>query len=150
MRILFSWDGNKWRLLVLVIAICSVACRLSDFQPVEIGAEDMCAYCRMAISEKRYAAQFLDDEGQASKFDDVACMMKYLRAKKDQGRIARYYVVDFDSHQWIAASLAFFIQSPRLKTPMNGSIIAFEHKSRAEQAAAEFEGKLVNFGELRD
>jgi copper chaperone NosL len=150
MKVLSS-QSNKWHFLIaLSVLIGFAACQSSGPQPAEIVPEDMCTYCRMAISEKRYAAQFLDEDGQVSKFDDVACMMNYLKARKDQSRIANYYVVDFDSRQWIAVPQAYFVRSPRFKTPMGGAIIAFRDKTRAEQAVVGSEGRLANFSELRD
>lgn len=149
--VLPSRRGNASRLLIAFVSVLGlVACQAPSSQPVDIVAEDMCTYCRMAISEKRYAVQFVDQEGQASKFDDVGCMMSYLRSRKAQDPIAHYYVVDFDSHRWITASQAYFVHSSQYKTPMGGATVAFEHKSRAEQAAGEFHGLLMSFSELRD
>src|SRR5262245_41219167 len=98
--VLPSLGANASWLIAFASVLCLVACQAPSSQPVELLAEDMCTYCRMAISEKRYAAQFVDQEGQASKFDDVGCMMSYLRSRKGQEPIAHYYVVDFDSHRW--------------------------------------------------
>jgi len=150
MLILSSFVGIAGNFLtVLSVVIGLVACQSHASQPVEITAEDMCTHCRMAISEKRYAAQFLDEDGQASKFDDLGCMMTYLRTRKGQDRIAYYYVVDFDSRQWITAYQAYFVHSSQYTTPMGGATVAFEDRSRAENAVSASEGKLMSFSELR-
>ena len=142
---------SSWCLLGLLASLSYlVGCQSPNFQPVEIVTEDMCSYCRMAITEKRYAAQFLDEDGQAFKFDDVACMMNYLKAKKDQVPVSHYYVVDFDSKQWITVNEAWFVRSQEFKTPMGGGTLAFGNQLKAERAATTRQGQLVSFNELKN
>ena len=58
-------------------------CQTRAFEPVAIVPEDMCSYCKMAISEKRYAAELIDSEGQAFKFDDIGCMVNFTKSPKN-------------------------------------------------------------------
>ena len=125
-----------------------VCCETSKFKPVAIAPEDMCAYCKMAISEKRYAAEFIDSEGQASKFDDIGCMVNFIKSKKNTTKIVAYFVMDFDERRWIKATDASYIRSSELNTPMNGGIIAFKDQAKAKEAADRYHGKLIRFEDL--
>lgn len=136
-------------LRVLCVIICMMLlanCQEQALEPVALSPEDMCAYCKMAISEKRYAAELIDTEGQAFKFDDIGCMTNFVH--RSSPKASAYFVMDFDERQWIRAEDAYYIRSSEFTTPMNGSIVAFKNESKARQAAGEYNGKLVRFNEV--
>ena len=132
---------------LLLSALWLADCGKPKFEPVEIAAEDTCAFCKMAISEKQYAAEFLNRDGDVFKFDDIGCMANYIVEKKAWDSIAAYYVVDFDSKQWLKPEEASFVASPNFHTPMGGGMVAFKDRSRAEAAAAADQGRLISFTE---
>jgi copper chaperone NosL len=115
---------------------------------VALAPEDMCAYCKMAISEKRYAAELIDDEGQAFKFDDIGCMVNFIKSRKNTTRIVAHFVMDFDERQWTKAEDAYYVRSSELTTPMNGGIIAFKDQAKAKEAVDRYHGKLIRFEDL--
>ena len=102
----------------------------------------------MAISEKRFAAEFITADGEAVKFDDLGCLLNHRRERPIQYEIAAYFVVDFDSREWVKAEEAHYVRSPQFKTPMGAGIAAFKDRSRAEASAAELKGQLLRFAEL--
>jgi copper chaperone NosL len=113
------------------------ACRQSEPKAVDLLPEDMCAYCKMAISEKRYAAEFITRDGEVFKFDDIGCMVNYTKSKSNRADIAAFFVVDFESKQWLRAETACFVRSPEFKTPMNGNIAAFRDNRTASRHSGE-------------
>jgi copper chaperone NosL len=115
---------------------------------VDILPEDMCSQCRMAISEKRCAVAFIDEEGAALKFDDLACMASYLQARRDRSRITAYFVADYEGNGWIKAEEAFFVRSQQIRTPMGGGVVAFKDRARAEAAAAKYQGEVLRFTQV--
>lgn len=133
----------------LIVAVAVLAnCQKQAVEPVALAPEDMCAYCKMAISEKRYAAEFMDSEGQAFKFDEIGCMINFIKEKKNATKITTYFVMDFDERQWIQATNASYVRSSKLNTPMNGGIIAFKDQAKAKEAADRYHGKLISFEDL--
>ncbi len=108
----------------------------------------MCASCKMAISEKRYAAEFLDQEGEAMKFDDIGCMLRYRKRTQSNGAIAASFVVDFESRQWLQASTAYYVRSPEFRTPMGSGIVAYSAATSAAAAAAKHQGQVLRFADL--
>lgn len=144
---------NKFGLLsvvswIVIAGMFLASCQKSMIGPVAIAPEDMCAYCKMAISEKRYAAELIDSEGQAFKFDDIGCMANFIKAKKNATKIVAYFVMDFDERQWTKADDAYYVHSSELTTPMNGGIIAFKTQSKAREAGDRYHGKLIRFEDL--
>jgi copper chaperone NosL len=102
----------------------------------------------MAISEKRYAAQFIDNEEQVFKFDDIGCMANFIKGQKNASNLASYFVMDFDDQEWIKADTAFYVRSSELETPMRGGIIAFKNQSKAQEAIAKYHGEMVSFKDI--
>jgi copper chaperone NosL len=122
------------------------ACNAPSLAPVNITPDDLCAHCKMAISEKRYAAELLDHEGEAVKFDDLGCLSNYV--KERQPNVAAWYAVDYETRAWLRADQALFVKSPSYHTPMGGGIVAFQDKAQAEKAMAATAGSLLSFDDL--
>lgn len=137
-----------WPVCVWLAALLPAGCQKGALEPVAIEREDMCSFCRMAISEKRYAAEFIDNEGEAFKFDDITCMTSFMREGQNQGNIGARFVMDFDAKAWLKADDAYYVQSTEIKTPMSGGIIAFKDQSRAEETAGKYGGKLLRFNDV--
>ena len=134
--------------LILTLIAGAVGCQKSAVEPVAIAAEDICGYCRMAISEKQYAAEFVDRDGQAFKFDDIGCMIEHLKTRKNRADIAAYFVADFESRSWLKAEDAALVRSKELKTPMGFGIVAFKDREKADHAAGVYHGTVALFAEL--
>jgi copper chaperone NosL len=102
----------------------------------------------MAISEMRFAAEFITKDGDAMKFDDIGCMRDYISEKHSEGMIAAWYVSDYDTSTWLNARSASFVKSDRFKTPMGGGVVALKLNSRATELARENNTKVVAFDDV--
>jgi copper chaperone NosL len=123
------------------------SCQSSTFEPLAIEANDMCAFCRMSISEKRYAAELIDQDGEVSKFDDIGCLANFKK-QKSGGSIRGSFVMDFQRREWIKAEDAFYVRSSEFKTPMNGGLVAFKDEADAQAAATKYQGAVLRFAEV--
>jgi copper chaperone NosL len=134
--------------IFLFALLLPAACATKEPQPVDILPEDMCAFCRMAISEKQYAAQFITRDGDAFKFDDIGCLLNYVKERQNPQQIAAYFVADFETREWTRGESAFYARSIEFKTPMSSGIVAFKDRGKAEAAAGKHHGELLQFAEL--
>ena len=91
----------------------------------------MCAFCKMAISERQYAAQMISEDEAVMKFDDIGCMLKYQKANSGGARPAAVYVAHSRTKAWLNAEDAVFVRSETVKTPMGSGIIAFASTDEA-------------------
>jgi copper chaperone NosL len=107
--------------------------------------KDLCAECRMIISEERFAAGAADEAGEVVKFDSVGCLIRFLRDKPGQTRV---WVKRYDSDGWIDVRNAFFVLSEKILAPMGYGVAATDSKTDAEKIAGELEGKIMDFSEL--
>jgi copper chaperone NosL len=137
---------NKYSILAILIAICC-ACSHSGVKPVPIQPEDMCSYCRMAISAKQFAAELITNDEKIYKFDDTGCMLNFI--EKESPKIQAIYVADFYSDEWIAAKQAHFVATDAVSTPMGGGFLAFANTDDAGNAAYKFKGRLLKFTQLK-
>lgn len=140
-------DMYRYRIIWIFSLLLLLACRDATIQPVDLVAEDVCAHCKMAISEKEFAAEFLNQDGDAFKFDDIGCMLDHLKAKPDT-KVAAYFFVDFETKRWVKSDAANFVKSAEITAPMGGGMIAFHDPTKADVAAAKYKGKKLKFEEL--
>ncbi len=139
----------KRNVLFLIMCVSAFAsCAQQKLEPVAIVPEDMCSFCRMAISEKRYAAELLDSEGEVFKFDEIGCMVNFIERNQFDDKTTVRFVMDFDERTWIKAEDAYYVASPEITTPMNGNVIAFTTELKAQQAAERFHGRIQRFEEV--
>lgn len=123
-------------------------CQTKKIEPVALAPDDMCSFCKMALSEKQYAAELIDSDGQVFKFDDIGCLLNFIRKRSINVSGASLFVMDFNQRQWIKADNAYYVRSSDVTTPMNGGIIAFKDQANAQEAVGKYHGKLLRFGDL--
>ncbi|RYF89878.1 MAG: hypothetical protein EOO03_04970 [Chitinophagaceae bacterium] len=155
--VIFEWKKNKrsvppGSLSILLIATLSfslVSCSTSP-QPIRLG-QDACDQCKMTISDQRFAAEIVSTKGKAFKFDDSHCILAYLHSKKiAQQDVAGIYFNNFLApHQFIKAGEAFFLQSPALKSPMNGNVAAFANEDSLLKMIPTFYGNKISWEDLQ-
>ncbi len=127
------------------------ACAPGPPKPVEIEADDMCAFCKMAISQKQYCAELMDAQGNVFKFDDIGCMLQFAHQRNignDRLGQIHVFVRDFKKRDWINAPQAFYVQSESIHSPMASGLIAFSNSQDADRYAAQFHGQLRHFAEI--
>lgn len=128
-------------MLLLMVMGCQ-----ADQKPQAIEAHDVCAACKMAISQPRYAAQAVDKEGNAYKFDDIGCMLRYLR--QHQLPRTRIYVMDYAAQEWLEAESAIFVRSEAIESPMASGLAAFRDQPAARKFLKNRSGQMFAFAEL--
>src|ERR1035437_2162358 len=68
----------------------------SEFDPIDYG-HDACAHCKMTIIDKHYASEILTKKGKAYKFDDIACLKKYIKEENLSESGLTILVADYDN-----------------------------------------------------
>ena len=100
-------------LLALAAACVPLACSRSD-QPIEpVWGKEPCAYCKMLVSDKRYAAQIATG-GERFFFDDLGCMVLWLETHEPP---VRFWVHDAAGGGWLDAREAHYVAGAH--TPMD-------------------------------
>lgn len=146
---------KKWKkrsMPVAVIALFSLfglfSCS-SGPQPVKVGV-DQCSFCKMGISDTRFAAELITQKGKLYKFDDAHCMLSFVSAPEwDKNTVKNYYLANFSQpDQWLQAENAFLVKSDQLKSPMGGNTAAFANDTEQKSATEEFGGTITAWNEI--
>jgi copper chaperone NosL len=142
---------------ILIASLFLAACtaKTDEPRPPEMFyGQDVCDQCGMVIDEKQYAAATLLTNDEYLKFDDVGEMFEY-HMDHPEAQAQAWFVHDYNSaknqrsDKWIRGEGAFYVESQELKTPMGTGIVAFSEREAAEQFAAEWNGKVYTFDEMR-
>ena len=96
-------------------------------QPLRLG-KDNCDYCRMTISDARFGAEIITAKGKAYKFDDMHCILSFLKAGSVDTVNARVYLVDFYHASAATCTTMSILKSDALRSPMQGNMAAFASK----------------------
>ena len=89
-------------------------------KPIALGVDE-CAWCRMLIDEERLAAQFLAEDGRASSFGEVGCLLAWMAA--DPGAEGTAFVRTLDAGDWRRAAHALYATGAAT-TPMRFDVTA--------------------------
>ena len=156
--VVFEWRGNKKKLLtntrvplvVATILMLSLSGCSTSPQPIRIG-QDNCDFCKMTITDNRFGAEIVTKKGKVFKFDDEHCVVGFLDSNKiEQQQIAGIYFTNFSSpHQLINVKEAHFLQSPSLKSPMNGNIAAFSNEDSLINLLPTFKGNKISWEDMQ-
>lgn len=118
--------------------------------PIRIG-KDSCHFCKMVISDNRFGAEIVSTKSKTYKFDDEHCLMAFIRsAELPKANIRNVYFVNFcEPHELVDAEKAIFLQSPALKSPMNGNIAAFTNEDSLNNKISTFYGNKISWEDLQ-
>jgi copper chaperone NosL len=149
--------AKKKRLIVkkssVTVAVLSIiflsGCNVSP-DPIAFG-KDNCHFCKMTISDGRFGGEVVSKKTKTYKFDDSHCILAFIRSNTVKREdIAGIYFLDFaDGHDFVRAEDAFFLQSPDLKSPMNGNIAAFKSEDSLHGALPTFYGNKTSWEDMQ-
>jgi copper chaperone NosL len=130
-----------------MVMICCLAACDSGGKPRPINivwTEDSCDVCRMAVSDRKFAAELVKSDGTYKAYDDIGCLVDMARKSAPIPRSAMY-VLDFDAGGWLDAEAAHYLYSPDLPTPMSYGIGAFASAQAALEASKQWNGKVLDW-----
>lgn len=120
--------------VILGAAALLAGCGPQAVRPVEIYPEDMCALCRMAISDQRFASEIVEENGTAHKFDDLGCLAQY-RSRTKGLEVAGVFLKDYETGDWVPEAAGTVVEAG-VSTPMGSGRVAFGDPGRARAFAA--------------
>ncbi len=131
-------------LFSLFITSCS-----AKTEPFNYG-KDECSFCKMGIIDTKFGGEVVTKKTKVYKFDDVICMVRFLKAGTiNENEVAKRVVINFEKqNDFIDVSKTFFWINPELKSPMGSNVAAFASQHAAEKAKEGKDGRLIGWDEL--
>lgn len=140
-----KWFGAVIVLLVMAITGCSE----KTYEPRAIVPEtDVCIICNMSIVHEDYAGQIALKNGDYEIFDDLGCLMEYIKQNGDK-EIGAAFIKAENSKTWTNVFTGSYVYNKDFWTPMNYGVLAFD----SEQAAKDYmkeagQGELLAYEDL--
>ncbi len=133
-------------LLLLIFIISSCA----DRQKKINYNSDECDYCRMQISDNRYAAKIVYNNERLYKFDSIECLIGYSLVKNvTESDSVKFFVCDFlNPGSFIYVGKSFFVHNDDFISPMALNIQSFSSQSDREKFVKENGGTEINWDEV--
>ncbi|MRI83813.1 MAG: hypothetical protein C6I00_05260 [Nitratiruptor sp.] len=126
----------------IVLAVLLVGCERNDWtkEPATLHWDrDLCARCKMAISDRKFAVEAVDEQGRVYKFDDIGCLVLWHKQEAPNVRLVKIWIKDAKSGEWIDGRQACYQKG--FHTPMaygygalkegNGSCLSFDEVVKA-------------------
>jgi len=119
----------------------------SDHKAIDIkSAEYSCSKCKMDVKNLDYAVQVVMQNGDTYFFDDIGCMILWL--KEHQGDVAKRYVKTLDTKRWIEVEKAHY--SRIAPSPMGYGFGAVEASKEGLVSYEKMQALMLKGETLRD
>jgi copper chaperone NosL len=129
-------------LILFFLTSCS-----SQPEPLKLG-KDICHLCKMGIADARFGGEVITKKGKVFKFDDIGCMIKFIKSGGvEQKDVSQTVVVNYEKqNDFIKTDKATFLVSETVKSPMNYNVAAFSNADAANKLIQG--GKTLSWNEL--
>lgn len=133
-------------LLLLPLLLLLPGCK-SEPEPLGYG-KDNCAGCTMTLTDPHYGCEYITTKGKVFKFDDMNCMIGFLRKAPASGKPL---LIDFNSpNHFLDADKAVILKHQNLRSPMNSHLGAFTSRETADAINKELGsgGKILSWSQV--
>ena len=110
---------------------------------IKLGKQE-CARCGMVIADGRFASAWRDVNGKARVFDDPGCML-LDQIQLAPGEGTQYWVSDYRDETLTDATLAAYIVSDAIRSPMAYGVAAFATRAAADGALGDLGGTVADW-----
>jgi len=104
----------------------------------------------MTVSDARFGSQLVTTKGRAYVFDDVQCLIAFVKAGTEASEdVAAYYLSDYvNENKLQPVEKLLFLRSESLKSPMRGDIAAFASREDLEKVREVHGGDVLTWEDL--
>lgn len=136
-------------IVALLLSVSLASCTAGP-EPIKAGI-DNCYFCKMTVTDERFGAELVTKKGKLHKFDDIHCLLAYLKTNDTPpATIKDIYLTNFSgNHQLITVNNVLLLKSEDLRSPMAGNMAAFDNKDSLKTAQQHFAGTIVNWKDLQ-
>ena len=132
---------------MLMTTFSILSCTTPGPRPVKLN-QDMCEFCKMTITDVRFATQLTTRQGRHYIFDDITCMIGYKKSNPEKD-FDVFYVADFSQpSNFIPADQATLFHSDSLRSPMGGNIAGFAVADSSHRYQSRFNGTTLTWSNL--
>lgn len=133
--------------LIFIISFGFISCNTNEPKPIKLNV-DNCDFCKMTISNGKFASELITEKGRCYKFDDVSCMIKYAKENSDT-KVKNFFVMNYlNDSQFLPVEKAFYLKGETIRGPMGGKVVAFDSNENAIKNQAGFSAEITNWSAI--
>jgi copper chaperone NosL len=123
--------GGTAAIVAIAASIASSSCARGPLPPASLDTKnEACAFCRMGVVDRRFAAQLVAPGEEPKFFDDIGCLRDYLaRRERVWGLALR---IRSRGRSWVPAAGRLY-RAPTVQTPMDSGLMAHVDAQSREQ-----------------
>lgn len=124
-----------------------MSCGSKEPKPIKLNA-DPCDFCKMTISNSKFAAQLITQKGRHYKFDDIACMIQFAKSNTVVPYEA-FFVNDYlKDNSFIPVEKSFLLKGGTINSPMRGNCAAFATMGKQQAYQNQLHAKAITWKEV--
>jgi copper chaperone NosL len=106
----------------------------------------------MAISEPKFATEFVTKKGKVYKFDSIECLIHFMRTNDIERNSLSHLLVNhyLKPNGFLDADKAFFLKSENLPSPMGEGLSAFSSSEEMQQMQKQYTGQYYTWSQLME
>ena len=104
-------------------------------------------WCRMSVSDLRFAAQLTAPGHEPKFFDDAGCLRDWLKEPREAAEWTAW-LSDHRTREWVKATDAVVVREPAIQTPMDSGLVAWANAASREQDPTGKSGSPVPIAEV--
>ena len=136
------------RVAAAVSLVLFAACGGDADGPAPLDTKnEACAWCRMSVSDLRFAAQLTAPGHEPKFFDDAGCLRDWLKEPREAAEWTAW-LSDHRTKEWVKATDAVLVHDPAVQTPMNSGLVAWATAASRDQDPAAKGGTPVAAAEV--
>lgn len=116
--------------LLVITSLMLGSCNSTEPKPIKLNS-DTCDFCKMTISNAKFASELITKKGRYYKFDDVSCMIKYVKATSGLTSSKLFLTSYMDDNSFIPVEKGFYLLGGTISAPMGGKVAAFDTDKKA-------------------
>jgi len=117
-------------------------------QPIDYG-NDVCEFCKMNITDDKYAAELVTHKNKIYKFDSIECLFQFKKGFIKNEEIHSEWVNDFSQPgKLIDLTKAYFLKSNVYRSPMGMNVLAVESEEILNDLKSKDDGIEMSYSEV--
>lgn len=136
-------------LTILFAVFLLISCSPNP-EPIDYG-NDVCDFCKMNITDNKYAAELVTSKGKVYKFDSIECLFQFKELEfKSDDEIHSELVNDFSNPgELIDLRKAFFLKSYVFRSPMGMNVLSVSSEEKLSEIKSQHGGEVLTYNEVR-
>jgi len=135
-------------LFVSTLLLSALAMGCSSGPKAIVAGRDQCLHCKMAISDLRFAAQYITEKGKRFTFDSIECLVHSMQMNEVGVRSA--WVADYEMEdRWVPVESAVFVHSDRIHSPMGAGLAAFGPPATPAEIYQAYGGTVLSWIQVK-